>query len=67
MRIIKERALPDPFKIKMVEPLRITTEEYRLEQLKAAHYNPFLLKSDDVTSCGLYQGELKLAHLLIYF
>lgn len=45
---IKERALPEPFKIKMVEPLRITTKEYRLEKLKEAAYNPFLLKSNDV-------------------
>lgn len=42
------RTLTEPFKIKMVEPLRVTTEEYRAEKLKAAGYNPFLLQSDDV-------------------
>ncbi|HNT81940.1 MAG: Tryptophanase 1 [Bacteroidia bacterium] len=44
----KMRTLTEPFKIKMVEPLKVTTEEYRKEALKKAGYNPFLLKSSDV-------------------
>jgi tryptophanase len=32
----------------MVEPLRITTESYRQQQLVQAGYNPFLLHSEDV-------------------
>lgn len=44
----KQRTLAEPFKIKMVEPLKITTEEYRKIALKNAHYNPFLLNSGDV-------------------
>ncbi len=44
----KMKTLTEPFKIKMVEPLKITTESYRNETLKIAGYNPFLLKSSDV-------------------
>lgn len=40
--------LPEPFRIKMVEPLKIRTREERLEALKAAKYNLFSLKSEDV-------------------
>ena len=42
------RTLTEPFKIKMVEPLRVTTEEYRSVALKNAGYSPFLLRSSDV-------------------
>jgi len=38
----------EPFKIKSVEPINFTTHEYRERVLKAAHYNLFLLKAEDV-------------------
>lgn len=44
----KLRTLTEPFKIKMVEPLKITTEAYRTKALEEAHYNTFLLHSSDV-------------------
>jgi tryptophanase len=42
------RTLAEPFRIKMVEPVKITTEEYRIETLKQSGYNPFTLHSSDV-------------------
>lgn len=38
----------EPYKIKAVEPLKMTTKEYRQEKIKEAGYNTFLLRSEDV-------------------
>ncbi|HWR16636.1 MAG TPA: tryptophanase [Terriglobales bacterium] len=42
------KTIIEPFRIKSVEPIRWTTREQRIELLKAAHYNLFLLPADDV-------------------
>ena len=42
------KTIIEPFRIKMVEPIKLTTREQRETLIRDAHYNPFLLRAEDV-------------------
>jgi tryptophanase len=42
------KTIIEPFKIKSVEPIHFTTKEQRIQIIKDAFYNPFLIRADDV-------------------
>jgi tyrosine phenol-lyase len=44
----KRRSWAEPFKVKVIEPLKMTTRPYREKVMKDAGYNTFLLRSEDV-------------------
>ena len=42
------KTIIEPFRIKMVEPIKLTTREEREQLIRDAHFNPFLLRAEDV-------------------
>ncbi len=42
------RTIIEPFKIKMIEPIKLTTREEREDLIDAAFFNPFMLRAEDV-------------------
>ena len=53
---VMPKTIIEPFKIKMVEPIQMTTEEEKKKYLKEAHYNRFVLNLNNT---------LKEKHFLI--
>jgi len=45
---MRQRTIAEPYKIKVVEPLKVTTREQRHVRIQQAGYNTFLLRSEDV-------------------
>lgn len=42
------KTIIEPFRIKMIEPIKLTTRAEREQLIREAHYNPFLLRAEDV-------------------
>ena len=42
------KTIIEPFRIKMVEPIKLSTREQRVQFIEAASYNLFLLRAEDV-------------------
>ena len=42
------KTIIEPFRIKMVEPIKLTTREEREQLIRDAHFNTFLLRAEDV-------------------
>ena len=46
--VAEMKTIIEPFRIKAVEPIRMTSRADRERLIRAAHYNPFALQADDI-------------------
>src|SRR5438132_13676939 len=51
------KTIIEPFKIKVVEPIRMTTREERQAVLRQAHYNMFNIRAKDILIDHLTDSE----------
>ena len=45
---MNKKYVAEPYRIKMVEPIKILTKEERIKKMKEANYNLFSLNAEDV-------------------
>ena len=50
--------LPEPFRIRVIEPVKRTTRAYREEAIVRAGMNPFLLDSEDVFIVTVHREDV---------
>jgi tryptophanase len=61
------KTIIEPFRIKTVEPIKMTTVEDRKRLIDEAHYNLFTLKSEDVLISAMMQGDESYAGSPSYY
>ena len=67
MKDIKYKTLFEPFRIKMIESIKMTTKEDRIKFLKDASYNFFKIKGEDCLIDLLTENVNKISLFMLIF